>query len=824
MGEGGPDHGMTIHPTPFNQETVFDSAKKYIEQVVNNGEIKQEGEEVIWVRFCKCDLNDQLRNPVFQAAPFDPGLIALLGYNTGFQAWHLQGGSESRELISIRNGLKCRTAIVLPTPPPSDRPTKVYAQRPWMAAVNGSELKLFSLASSEPIKSIICDGVIEEIDSSERIIVVSSQSTISLYSNATTEPIYTIKDCMVPGRDINPFCLGTRLLAYGPDKVDMGRQSLGGYLTAGQRSYTATMLSAAKTLGKGLSYLGESVSKMAGNNPRNYRAQSDEHKIKGHRGIVSVLDIELLLEKRPINDCIVAHWVGHPAPLGACSFNPAGSLLVTTDITGRVFHIFTINVHPLSSADSSVHHLYTLQRGDTTAQIHNFCFSNDSRYLAAVTKRGTTHVFPINPYGGPATVRTHCSARVTNERSLFQISAGLRGHQSDPLTRGTGQPSGAAADQMRVRNHPRLPPFPNPTLVQPCVQVKQGVMSGLLPPGINIENNEETVEAVFGFNKTTVAFGRDIITLNSRQTSPECLYVLNQYGKLSEFSLETSAAKTHQRVTDQTPLEVLANPIRQWNLQRMRNCPELKVPLTRTNALLLASEAVTTGNGSTLKALFESRRQRTASMSSRLAEEKRKSRLGGSNSPRSRHSSTDGDENEEQLKNTEWMAKIEMSTYDGPARRLWMGPQFKFTSMTPPTNQQFEYNTSSAILQSEESMKTRVSAPLPIMRRRRENSGGASATTIEVGSGHFDRLNHMIDCGSQGQGSFCGEVKISQLADAIDDNIDYDGGMRRISDSGQHNVATDDETDLIEAIGEFDLQAGDDNSYNSSSQNSLALN
>ena len=45
--------------------------------------------------------------------------------------------------------------------------------------------------------------------------------------------------------------------------------------------------------------------------------------------------------------------------------------------------------------------------------------------------------------------------------------------KSDPLTRGTGQPSGAAADQMRVRNHPRLPPFPNPTLVQPCVQVKQ---------------------------------------------------------------------------------------------------------------------------------------------------------------------------------------------------------------------------------------------------------------------------------------------------------------------------------------------------------------
>ena len=134
-------------------------------------------------------------------------------------------------------------------------------------------------------------------------------------------------------------------------------------------------------------------------------------------------------------------------------------------------------------ADSSVHHLYTLQRGDTTAQIHNFCFSNDSRYLAAVTKRGTTHVFPINPYGqeyfflqlikavfsGPATVRTHCSTRVTNERSLFQISAGLRGGNN-----ASGEVRGSKTGATEpIRSHPRLPPFPMPTLVQPCVQVKQ---------------------------------------------------------------------------------------------------------------------------------------------------------------------------------------------------------------------------------------------------------------------------------------------------------------------------------------------------------------
>ena len=52
-------------------------------------------------------------------------------------------------------------------------------------------------------------------------------------------------------RDCNPFALGKRWLAYSPEKLDIGQQSLGGYFSTGSQSYTATMLSAAKTLGKG---------------------------------------------------------------------------------------------------------------------------------------------------------------------------------------------------------------------------------------------------------------------------------------------------------------------------------------------------------------------------------------------------------------------------------------------------------------------------------------------------------------------------------------------------------------------------------------------
>ena len=50
----------------------------------------------------------------------------------------------------------------------------------------------------------------------------------------------------------------------------------------------------------------------------------------------------------------------------------------------------------------------------------------------------------------------------------------------------------------------------------------------------------------------------------------------------------------------------------------MRIHEEVKIPLMPMNSLILATNAVITGNDQGLKAMFESKRQRTASMSSRL--------------------------------------------------------------------------------------------------------------------------------------------------------------------------------------------------------------
>jgi hypothetical protein len=117
--------------------------------------------------------------------------------------------------------------------------------------------------------------------------------------------------------------------------------------------------------------------------------------------------------------------MAHHEPIYAIEFNNNGRLMCTADILGQYFHVFQINANAFKSTRTVVKHLYSLYRGDTNAKLRNISFSNDSRWLAISTKRGTTHIFPINSYGGAVNARTHSKPYVVNRTSKHQRTAGF---------------------------------------------------------------------------------------------------------------------------------------------------------------------------------------------------------------------------------------------------------------------------------------------------------------------------------------------------------------------------------------------------------------
>lgn len=173
----------------------------------------------------------------------------------------------------------------------------------------------------------------------------------------------------------------------------------------------------------------------------------------------------------------------------------SGSLLVTASTEGHSFNVFHLIPHPWLCGESTVHHLYTLFRGATSASVQDIGISWDSRWVAVSTLNGTTHLFPITPYGGEINLRTHMSNRVVNKMSRFHTSAGieamgLQSHSSIPIpSSSASSPSphnsnspphedlSNSTSQPITWNNPRGLPLPSPLIVKALHQIKQPYLS-----------------------------------------------------------------------------------------------------------------------------------------------------------------------------------------------------------------------------------------------------------------------------------------------------------------------------------------------------------
>ena len=172
----------------------------------------------------------------------------------------------------------------------------------------------------------------------------------------------------------------------------------------------------------------------------------------------------------------------------------SGSLLVTASTEGHSFNVFHLIPHPWVCGESAVHHLYTLFRGATSASVQDIGISWDSRWVAVSTQNGTTHLFPITPYGGEINLRTHMSNRVVNKMSQFHTSAGIEAMGLQSHSHTATHPSSATSSshnsnppshedlpnstpQPITWSNPRGTPLPSPVIVKALHQIKQPYLS-----------------------------------------------------------------------------------------------------------------------------------------------------------------------------------------------------------------------------------------------------------------------------------------------------------------------------------------------------------
>ncbi|KDR16621.1 Breast carcinoma-amplified sequence 3-like protein [Zootermopsis nevadensis] len=678
--------GHIVVPQPVNDRSIIESVAGFINEVVPQAYTSSpsgEGKETItWARFEYGDINDPALYPdSADDRNSTPPLLLVLGYGSGVQVWAIPACGEATEVLSWRQGV-VRTLRILPTPgTDASTPDAFSHKRPLVAMCDCAggpspqfcSLSFISLRGGDQVKSIKFKNPVSDVLANRRSVVVTFSERIAVFDASTLEDRLTVTTCYpCPGPNPNPVTLGSRWLAYSERRLMPSRRSSGGMEGEGVQSYTATVLHAAKSFGKGLRELGETVaSSLTGGHQVGTILSGNADSIQP--GIVTILDAQVCQFKLStsntfVDSDIIAHFMAHSEPIVALAFDPSGMLLLTADKRGHDFHVFRIHPHPGGSSLAAVHHLYILHRGDTTAKVQDIAFAADSRWVAVSTLRGTTHVFPITPYGGPVGIRTHATPHVVNRLSRFHRSAGL-------MADGRNSPIPTPVS-VTVSNppalpypNPRLPPYSHPTVILPLAQVRQPTTHTVLstPTSMNPalqqpyhrnpsmrslgRTQSSSDDGLLGGIplKVTACFAPPRAWLIGSPTVPretsakahkravDSLFVMACHGNLIEYDLEPrhAAGIPKEKVCDDTAVELDVQPKAQWMLLRPSNSSELQPPLSPTNPLMVLPDHLPT----------------TSSCEFRQ----------------------DDSETDER-----WLSQVEIVTHAGPHRRLWMGPQFTF--------------------------------------------------------------------------------------------------------------------------------------------------
>ncbi|XP_024877023.1 uncharacterized protein LOC112457926 isoform X3 [Temnothorax curvispinosus] len=657
---------QVVSPQPIVDRSIIDSVAGIINDIVPQGYAgvsnSDNKETISWARFEYADINDPALYPDYNEGSNTPPLLLVLGYAVGVQVWLIAATGEAMEVLSWRQGV-VRTLRILPNPKTDDEHVDEFeAKRPMVAVCSEPDSTLpgpkfcdvnfISLKTGEQVHSVGFKHPVCDVLANRRSVVITLLEKIAVFDARTLQNNITITTCYAsPGPNPNPVTLGTRWLAYSEKKLIPARRSSGGCEGEGVQSYTATVLYAAKSLGKGLRGLGETVASSLTGNSVSPMAINNAGNDVTQPGVVTILDLQVARDEKELDDsnadAVIAHFTAHSDAIVAMTFDLTGALLMTADKRGHDFHIFRIQPHPGGPTLAAVHHLYILHRGDTTAKVQDMVFSSDTRWAAISTVRGTTHVFPVAPYGGPVGVRTHSTPNVVNRLSRFHKSAGL----TDDGTRSHSPVSHTELPlSVYPYSNPRLPPYPHPTILHPLSQIRQP--SSLNQVNSSTQPRPQQRQRLHSDDngslplKICACFAPPRAWMYAQRESSskvvkravDSLFIMACHGNMIQYDLDPkpAAGVPKEKVCDDTTIELEVEAKGQWPLCRSPNSSDLILPLSLSNPLLSVSFA-------------PKNNQKFDTVEDR------------------------------------WLSQVEIVTHAGPHRRLWMGPQFVFKTYNAPS-------------------------------------------------------------------------------------------------------------------------------------------
>ncbi|CAF2969333.1 unnamed protein product [Rotaria sp. Silwood2] len=741
-----------VRPEAVNEKSVIESVVDLFHDVVekvpqaysisSRSANNDQFETIEWIRFLSNahEWHSSIRIDT---------LVLLIAYKSGLSLWTIENNGIANELFSIREHNLSSVCLLIPNTYPDD---SYYSQRPLFAFAKSAgppSIQIRSLKNDQkPLKIINLPGIGPQseplwIESNKSVLICATHTFIIGYDLIKFDEKFFITNCY----SSIPYALSTRWLAFVDYRLYLIHQSLGGIdgnISEQYVSYTGAMLSAAKSLSKSVVKIGESFfgygntglqqlnstnmndktvpnptqsspTTIHNSNTNSTRHRRGSTKDESQAGIVTVVDT-IKLFGSSIHDerqnWIIAHFQAHTEPVSHLQFNPSGHLLVTCDISGHYFNVLEIQASPYRCTRTYIKHLYTLFRGDTDCIVSHMTFTIDSRWLAVSTKRGTTHLFAINPYGGVVNVRTHTKPHVVNKTSRYHRTAGLdeqpirqtnninndSGIKNSPLNPLINSPSNTInGHNNNYSSLIRTKRINNECIFSTAVtlirQPTDSFVSGLSAP-FNVDSL--CLAATFGISRGFLN-PEDMINLQEH-TSRACssLFIISWHGRLIEYVLEPKADTTKHgtRVTSETPLALTVTPKAQWKLQKLITWPEVRMSIGYS--FLAQGHRPISGNKI--------------------------------------HSKDD------------WLRQVEMNTHVGPHRRLWMGPQFQFKHYSEATVSVCHPNSNVFTADSPQTSMNVVDADLTSLPMERSKSTPVyvpnmhkdiSPAYIEVGSGSF---------------------------------------------------------------------------------------